>query len=112
MWIARWKRVTGERVEYAPFQQAAERVPGLLGVPREAFAKAVHLIEPDGRVTRGAEAALRSLARAPGLGFPLWLYRFVPGMAPLAEAGYAWVASHRPLCARVTRALGGRDPGE
>jgi predicted DCC family thiol-disulfide oxidoreductase YuxK len=112
MWIARWKRATGERIEYAPFQQAAGRVPGLLGVPREAFARAVHLLEPDGRVTRGAEAALRSLARAPGLGWGLWLYRFVPGIALLAEAGYAWVASHRPLCARVTRALGGRDPGE
>lgn len=108
MWIARWRRLTGERIEYAPFQEAAERVPS---VSREAFARAVHLIEPDGRISRGAEAAFRSLASTPGLGLPHWLYRFVPGFAPLAEAGYRWVASHRPLCARITRALGGRDPG-
>ncbi len=104
VWIARWRRVIGERIEYAAYQDAAERVPA---VPREAFARAVHLIEPGGRISRAAEAVFRSLAYAPGHGWPLWLYRFVPGVAPLSEACYAWVAGHRPLCERITRALWG-----
>lgn len=101
-WIERWRRVTGDRIEYAPYQEAAGRVPALA---REAFERAVHLVEPGGRVTRAAEAVARSLAYAPGQGWALWLYRFVPGVAPVSEAGYAWIARHRPLCERLTRAL-------
>ena len=101
-WVARWRRVIGERIEYAPYQDVAARLPG---IPRERFAHAVHLIEPDGRHSQGAEAVFRSLACAPGHGGALWLYRFVPGVAPLSEACYAWIARNRPLCERITRAL-------
>ncbi len=58
-WIRRWQLATGDRVEYAPFQEAAERFPH---IPREQFARAVHLIEPNGDVLTGARAVFRSLA--------------------------------------------------
>ena len=105
-WIARWRRVVGDSVDCAPYQEAAERAPG---VPRERFAEAVHLIEHGGRVSRAAEAVFRSLAYAPGRGGGLWLYRFLPGFAPLSEACYAWIARHRPFCERLTRALWGPE---
>jgi predicted DCC family thiol-disulfide oxidoreductase YuxK len=92
VWVARWRRVTGERVAYASWQEAAGAFPGIL---REDLARAVHLVEPGGRVTRGAEAVFRSLAAVPGQGWALWLYRHLPGFAPLSEAAYAWVARHR-----------------
>jgi len=47
-WIERWQHETGACVEYDSFQAAAERFPH---VPRENFARAVHLIEPDGSIT-------------------------------------------------------------
>jgi len=28
-WIAHWQWTTGERIDYAPFQEAAERFPNL-----------------------------------------------------------------------------------
>src|SRR4051794_12093711 len=59
MWIERWRQITGDAVDYAPFQTAGADFPE---IPREAFAEAVKLIEPDGRVTSGAEAVFRSLA--------------------------------------------------
>ena len=45
-WIQRWKRTTADRVEYLPFQDPsiAARFPEL---PREAFERSVHLVEPD-----------------------------------------------------------------
>ena len=64
-WIERWRRVTGDRVRYAPFQEIASSVPD---VPPTAFAQAVHLLEPDGRRSRGAEAVFRALAYAPNRG--------------------------------------------
>jgi predicted DCC family thiol-disulfide oxidoreductase YuxK len=112
LWIARWRHVAGERVDIAPYQEAAGRAPGLTA---EQLARAVHLVEPGGRVTRGAEAVFRSLAAAPGHGGWLALYRRLPGFAPASEACYAWVASHRPLCERLTRIVWGPHvvpPGE
>ncbi len=111
-WIARWRRVIGERIDYAPYQEAAPYLPDL---PRERLAHAVHLVEPDGRRSQAAEAVFRSLAYAPGHGWPLWLYRFVPGVAPVSEACYRWIARHRPLCDRLTATIWGPHlvpPGE
>jgi predicted DCC family thiol-disulfide oxidoreductase YuxK len=57
-WIARWRQYTGEAVDYAPYQEVADRFPH---IPREAFARAVHLVEPDGTVTQAAAAVFRTL---------------------------------------------------
>src|SRR4051812_31373935 len=60
-WIRRWRRKTGEHIDYAPFQ-----TPNLAGrfpeIPPDAFATAVQLVVPDGSVFRAAEAVFRSLA--------------------------------------------------
>jgi predicted DCC family thiol-disulfide oxidoreductase YuxK len=59
--------------------------------------EAVHLVDSDGSVYRGAEAVFRTLAHAPRGGLPLWLYRHVPGFASVAEAVYARVARNRGI---------------
>ncbi len=91
-WIARWRRLTGDRVDYEPYQRAAERFPE---VPRERFAESVHLRAPDGRWSRGAAAALGALEGVPVAGLLPWAYRRVPGLAALAEACYRGVARNR-----------------
>ena len=105
LWIERWRAITGEGVQYEPFQEAAGRFPE---IPREAFARAVHLILPGGEVFRGAHAVFRSLAVVPGLAWMLWVYRHVPGIAPVTEYFYGWVARHRNLLYRLTRLMWGR----
>lgn len=105
LWIERWRAATGNAVDYAPYQTAAVRHPE---VPRESFAEAVHLFEP-GRVSRGAEAVLRALSHAPGLSRLPTLYA-VPGVAPVAEAAYRFVARRRPFFSRLTRLLWGSSP--
>jgi lipase maturation factor/DCC1-like thiol-disulfide oxidoreductase len=85
------------------------------GMPQAAFDEAVHLIEPDGRLSRGAEAVFRALAYAPRKGGWLWAYRTIPGFRALSEWGYRAVASHRPLFSRVTGWVWGAHvtpPGE
>lgn len=103
-WVARWRHATGDRIEYVPFQDSAER---FRNVAREDFAQAVHLIEPDGRVTHGAEAVLRTLALGAGRRAPLWWYDHVPLFAPLSEFCYGLVARRRGVADRVTTALWG-----
>jgi predicted DCC family thiol-disulfide oxidoreductase YuxK len=106
-WIAHWQWRTGERVDYAPYQQAAQRFPDL---PPENFEKSVCLIEPDGRAFHGAEAVFRAQAKAPGHGLALWLYRRAPGAAPASEGAYRFVARHRGGFMRLTRWLWGSQP--
>jgi predicted DCC family thiol-disulfide oxidoreductase YuxK len=111
-WIARWRAVTGERVTYVPFQEAAERFPE---VPRAAFAEAVHFRDASGTWSRGAEAVFRSLATAPGHAGSLWLHCHVPGFAFVTERAYRAVARHRDAADRVTTLLWGHHvvpPGE
>lgn len=99
-WIVRWRRLTGRAVDDEPYQRAADRFPG---IHPEQFAAAVHLIEPDGTVTRAAEAALKSLALA-GRAKWLWrLYRSVRCFRWGAEGVYRWVALHRNLLDRIER---------
>src|SRR5512146_1444961 len=50
-WIGRWRELTGESVEYEPYQSASERFPE---IPPEVFARAVQFVEPGGRRSQGA----------------------------------------------------------
>ncbi len=88
-WIGRWRRLTGRAVDYAESRDAAARFPE---IPLDAFAEAVHLVEPSGRVSRGAAAALRSLAHRRAGGWLSRCYDVVPGVARLAEAAYRAIA--------------------
>lgn len=99
-WITRWRRASGEGVDYAPYQEAAARFPQL---QPERFKSAVHLIEPDGRISQGAEAVFRSLSYTPGRGWWLWLYLRVAPFAALSEWGYRQVARHRGRFSSFTR---------
>jgi predicted DCC family thiol-disulfide oxidoreductase YuxK len=101
-WIERWRELTAGAVEYAPFQEVADRYPE---IPREAFEQAVHFIDADGSVYRGAEAVFRSLGRR-ARGWR-WCYEHVAGFAAISEAGYAFVARRRRFASFFTRLLWG-----
>ena len=106
-WVARWQLTTGERVDYLPFQDPAvtARFPEL---PRERFETAVHLVEPDGSVYSGAEAAFRALACNPRAHWLLDWYARSPAFARATETAYRFVAGHRTLFSTLTRAAWGK----
>ncbi|TDI33180.1 MAG: DUF393 domain-containing protein [Acidobacteria bacterium] len=107
IWIARWQRGNAG-IDYVPYQEAAAWFPG---ISRDAFARAVHLIEPDGLVSRGACAVFRALALGrPRRRLPLWLYQHVPGVAASTEAAYRLVAGRRQFFSGLTRLLWGSNP--
>lgn len=99
-WITRWRRVTGDRVEYAPLQRVASEHPA---IPLERFRAAVHLLEPGGRWSSGAEAVFRSLATVPGRRFWLALYLRSPLFARASESAYRFVARNRGALGRFLR---------
>ena len=105
MWVGYWNGITGDRVEYAPWQSAAGRLPD---VPRSDFQKAVQYFE-HGKRYSGAEAVFHLMASVPGWRWTLWLYQHIPGLAALTEWLYALIAGHRNAGYKITRALWGKS---
>jgi predicted DCC family thiol-disulfide oxidoreductase YuxK len=105
-WISRWKRTSGDRLDYAPYQDAAPRFPE---IPVEEFRRAVGLVRPSGEVLFGAAAVVAARAEVPGRGLWSWVYRRVPGACIVMDFLYRFIANHRNAAFRVTRLFWGRN---
>jgi len=105
-WIARWKQITRDRLDYAPFQEVADRFPE---ITQAEFQTSVHFIDTQGRHTRAAEAVCRLLAVGDRQ-WPLWMYEHVPGARPFLEFLYRRIASHRTFFGYLTRWVWGAPP--
>jgi predicted DCC family thiol-disulfide oxidoreductase YuxK len=105
-WARYWQKLTGDSVEYRPYQQVLAQYPT---IAEAEFQRAVQFIAPDGRRASGAEASFLTLAHAPGKGFWLALYRYLPGFASVSEFAYATIAKRRPAFYRVSLMLWGRN---
>ena len=99
-WIERWRVITGDRVDYAPYQEVGSRFPA---ISTEEFRSAVQLVEPGGKVYRAAEAVFRSLATAPSHRWPLWIYSRIQGVKLIAEFLYQLVADHRGFFSSIDK---------
>jgi lipase maturation factor 1 len=105
-WARYWQALTGERVQYRPYQEVAAQYPQ---IPLSDFQRAVQYIASDGSRASAAKASLLTLSHARGKGVWLALYRHLPGFAAVAEMAYAFTAAHRPAFYRISRFLWGRD---
>jgi predicted DCC family thiol-disulfide oxidoreductase YuxK len=105
-WARYWRKLTGESVEYRPYQQVLAQYPT---ISEADFQRAVQFIAPDGHRASGAEASFLTLAHARGKGFWLALYRYLPGFAPVSELAYAYIARRRPAFYRLSLMLWGRN---
>ncbi len=92
LWIKRWGFLSGNQVEYRPYQEAASQYPE---ISLDQFKASVQLIEPDGKVTSGALAVFKSLSFRKGLGWISKTYEGVPLLAGISESAYQFVANHR-----------------
>jgi lipase maturation factor 1 len=93
IWIEYWRRLTGDRVEYAPFQQVADQYPQ---IPRREFARAAQLVRPDGTVASGARAVFETLGMERA-------YQRNRVFASIAEGAYRFIADRRTLAYHVTK---------
>src|SRR6478735_12447492 len=91
-WARYWQKLTGDRVEYRPYQDVAVQYPA---ISQAEFQRAVQFIAPDGHRASAAEASFLTLSHAHGKGFWLALYRHLPGFAAGSEWAYAFIAGHR-----------------
>ena len=102
LWIHRWQFTTKDLVDYIQLQSpdVATQFPEL---PTSEFEKAVHLIETNGSVYSGAEAAFRALAHHPHEHWLLDWYEHSPTFARISERIYRFTATHRRTFSHLTR---------
>ena len=93
IWIDYWKRLTGDRIDYAPSQEVGAQYPQ---IPREAFAEAVQLVRPDGSVASGALAVFETLGCE-------YVYNSSSLIARTTDWAYRFIAHHRSAFYQVTR---------
>jgi predicted DCC family thiol-disulfide oxidoreductase YuxK len=105
-WARYWRKLTGDRVEYRPYQEVAAQYPA---ISQAEFQRSVQFIAPDGRRASAAEASFLTLSHARGKGFWLALYKNLPGFAAVSEWAYAFIAARRPAFFRVSLLLWGRN---
>ena len=95
-WIAQWQYATGDRIDYAPYQEVAAAFPE---IPISAYEGSVQLILENGTVFSGAEAVFRALNNS----LLLWCYYHLFGFASMSEGVYRFVAKNRPFFSTLTR---------
>src|SRR6266849_2393881 len=106
LWIERWREITRGEVEYATYQEVAEKFPE---ISRTEFQRAVACIDREGKVFFAAEAVYRSLRCRSSRKWLAWSYDHVPGFAPVSETIYKFIARHRNFGSAITRVLWGDD---
>lgn len=105
-WVARVRRLTGDRVAYGQSQIRGRDFPE---VSETEYSEAVHLVDTDGGIYRGAAAVYRALLAVWWLAWLWWLYGCLPLFARFSEWAYERVARNRMLFSRVTRWLWGQS---
>jgi predicted DCC family thiol-disulfide oxidoreductase YuxK len=105
-WVNYWRQLTGERVTYVPYQEVGAQYPSILA---DEFQSAVRYVAEDGQIARAAEASLLTLSHARVGGLGLFLYRKLPGFAPVSESIYAFIAARRNVFYRISLLPWGPD---
>lgn len=110
-WVDYWRCITGAKVTFLPYQEAAADYPD---ISLQEFEAAVQLIATDGSRCSGARACLQLYRDRPPYLLLLWLYEYLPGFAMLSEGCYNFLSRHRGLLAFFTHLFWGRNfkPGE
>jgi len=96
-WARYWQKLTGDSVEYRPYQEVAAQYPT---ISQAEFERAVQFITPDGHRASAAEASFLTLSHARGKGFWLALYRSCPVSRPFRN----WLTHSSPHTARPSSA--------
>jgi predicted DCC family thiol-disulfide oxidoreductase YuxK len=77
--------------------RAAEIAPD---IKREDLLEAIHCVDKNGKVHRGARC-IRFIGMRMPLGIPFVLILWIPGVIYLAEIVYRWISRNRHLLSRV-----------
>jgi len=104
--IDRWREAAGERIQFAPYQEARAEFPHIAA---EEFQHTIYFVDSGGKMSTGAEAFLRAATHCGRRRWLLWLYERLPPLAVAAETLFRIAAASRGPRTVVRRIWYGRD---
>ena len=105
-WINYWQKLTGDSVEYLPYQEVAGNYPG---ITLAEFERSIQLVPGEDTVYSGARAVYFLLRKHFPYNILYWLYLHLPGFPVIAEAGYTFFSRHRGLLRFTSLLLWGKQ---
>lgn len=108
-WVSRWNMQTNGKVDFKPYQEAAENFPD---IEKQHFKEASRLIDTDGKVYSGPHSAYKSLHYAGKFTILNSWYEKDGLFTRVSDALYYWVVNHRNFMYKLTKALWGSNPAE
>ena len=107
-WVIKWKILTGDRVNYQPFQEVYKDFPD---IDLKYFRQAIRFIDTDGQVYSGPGAVFQALHRYGNKWkWVMPLYRCIQPFRFLSDRFYAFVSRNRVRMYNIVIRLMGRNP--
>lgn len=107
-WAIKWRLLTGDRIEYIPFQKAYRDFPD---IDLKYFRQAIRFIDTDGRVYGGPEAVFQALSRyGKKWKWVMPLYRNIWLFRVLSDYFYIYVSRNRTWIYGINTGLFGKNP--
>ena len=103
-WVSRLKFVTGNYVDYFPYQEVRNRFPDIAD---SEFIRSVQYIGADGSRSKGAEAVFRTLSERPNQRWLLMFYLKIPGLIKIGEVVYRIISKNRTTLSKVDKVWSG-----
>lgn len=106
-WVDHWRDRVPDDIRFVPFQEIAPELLQEWGLDALELEGAMHFVDEQEHVHRGAGAVARLLRNAEEARYLLFadLYGQVETFRLVADGAYRFIANHRVLAARVTRVL-------
>lgn len=106
-WILYWSKLSGDRIEFLPFQERGDR---FADVDELLFKQAARFIEEDGRIYSGPDAAYRSLYYLGRWPFLHRAYQQGGLFRKVSDHLYQFIADHRSFFFKLSKMLFGSNP--
>lgn len=107
-WVIKWKKLTGNKVNYTPFQQVYQDFPD---IELKYFRQAIRFIDVDGSAFAGPGAVFQALHRyGSKWKWVMPLYKRIGIFRFLADHFYSFVSRNRTRMYSITIRLFGRNP--
>lgn len=105
-WIIKWKRISGNQIDYRSYQKVHHRFKD---IPVNHFKEAVRLIDIDGTVYNGPDAAFMTFKMKGELPYLHRWYNKYLWFKKITNAVYQWIADHRNFMFKVSVRLFGKS---
>ncbi len=106
-WIIKWKKISADSIAYVSYQEAHN---SFKDISIESFKEAVRLIETDGTVFSGADAAYYTYYLKGKFKFLHLWYQKYHWFKRLSDFIYRWIAKRRNFMFKLSVTLFGTHP--